>query len=464
MALCDDYGKNVEIMRNRLRVDENFDCIEKHLKIGEGEVCFFYLDGFIKDGDLQRIMQYLLSQKNLPDADTTEMLLPYVEVSVCQSEEDVVGAVLSGQSAMLSQSFGDKVILLDARSYPARTTSEPDTDRVMQGAHDGFVETLVFNTALLRRRIRDTRLTMKYHNMGGSGRTDVVICYMQGVADERTVRKVIERVEQTKPRSLTLGYRSLSESLIKKGWLNPFPKVRITERPDAAAAQVLEGSILILCDTSPQAMIIPTSIFDYLQQTDDFYFPPLTGTYLRLVRTLILLLSMVLTPLWYLCVKHAHTLPEYLLFLIPDNPGALPIIAQLLLAEIALDGLKIASMNTPDSLTNSLSIVGALILGDFAVGVGWLCADVILYMAFVAIANFAQQNNELGYALKFVRVMTLILVYFFDVWGFLIAFLALVLMLVTNKGVTGEGYLYPLVPFNFKALMRLIFRFKKGDE
>ena len=154
----------------------------------------------------------------------------------------------------------------------------------------------------------------------------------------------------------------------------------------------------------------------------------------------------------------------YLLFLLPDNPGALPIIAQLLLAEIALDGLKIASMNTPDSLTNSLSIVGALILGDFAVGVGWLCADVILYMAFVAIANFAQQNNELGYALKFVRIMTLILVYFFDVWGFLIAFLALVLMLVTNKGVTGEGYLYPLVPFNFKALMRLIFRFKKGDE
>ena len=127
-----------------------------------------------------------------------------------------------------------------------------------------------------------------------------------------------------------------------------------------------------------------------------FSFPPLTGTYLRLVRTAILLLSVVITPLWYLALEYETMLPDALKFLVPSNPGALPIILQLFLAEIAIDGLKIASMNTPDILSNSLSVVGALILGDFAVSVGWLCEDVILYMAFVAIANFAQQNYELG--------------------------------------------------------------------
>ena len=462
MSLSENYRENVAHFRECFRVSDNFDCIEKHLSVGIYDITFFYVDGFVKDGEMQRVMQYLLSLKEIGDAPSTERIIPYVEVSRCKEKRRILDAVLSGQSVMFCETFGAEALLIDARTYPSRNTAEPDTDRVMQGAHDGFVETLIFNTALIRRRIRDERLTMEYHNMGGVSKTDVVLCYMKGVADEKLVNAVTERIKNANPDSLTLGYQSLAESLIKSGWLNPFPKIRITERPDAAAAQVLEGSVLIICDTSPQVMIVPTSIFDYLQQTDDFYFPPLTGTYLRLVRTFILLVSIVLTPLWYLCVRNAEMLPPELTFLVPENPGALPIIAQLLLAELALDGLKIASMNTPDMLSNSLSIVGALILGDFAVGVGWLCADVILYMAFVAIANFAQQNHELGYAFKFIRVVTLICVYFFGAWGLLAGAGVFILLVATNKTLLGRSrYLYPLIPFNGKALKRLLIRFKK---
>ena len=462
MSLSDNYEQNVGLLRESLRVRDNFDCIEKHLCVGTCDITFFYVDGFVKDGEMQRIMQYLLSLKQIGDAMSTERIIPYVELSRTKNVRQIIDSVLAGQSVMLCESFGAEALLIDARSYPARNTAEPDTDRVMQGAHDGFVETLIFNTALIRRRIRDERLTMEYHNMGGVSKTDVVLCYMKGIADEDVLRRVKEKIVSATPDSLTLGYQSLAETLIKDGWLNPFPKIRITERPDAAASQVLEGSILIICDTSPQVMIVPTSIFDYLQQTDDFYFPPLTGTYLRLVRTLILLVSIVLTPLWYLCVQNADALPSQLLFLVPESPGALPIIAQLLLAELALDGLKIASMNTPDMLSNSLSIVGALILGDFAVGVGWLCADVILYMAFVAIANFAQQNHELGYAFKFMRVLTLIAVYLFSAWGLLIGAVAFAVLVGTNQTLLGRKYyLYPLIPFNKAALKRLIFRLKK---
>jgi stage V sporulation protein AF len=333
----------------------------------------------------------------------------------------------------------------------------------MQGARDGFVETLIMNTALIRRRIRDPGLTMEYFNIGGSSATDVAVCYVKGIADEESLSNIRKKLSEVRPKSLTLGYQSLAETLIRRGWLNPFPKIRTTERPDTAAAQLMEGSIIVLCDTSPLAMILPTSIFDYLEETGDFYSPPLTGSYLRLVRMAILLLSVIITPLWYLALEYQQLLPDSLLFLVPDDPGALPIILQLLLAEVAIDGLKIASMNTPDILSNSLSVVGALILGDFAVEVGWLSGDVILYMAFVAIANFAQQNYELGYAFKFMRVLTLILTAILGIWGFVAGILLFILAVATNNTVLGKGYLYPLIPLNLKDLGRLIIRQRKTD-
>jgi stage V sporulation protein AF len=295
----------------------------------------------------------------------------------------------------------------------------------------------------------------------------LVLCYLDGKADPELLDKVRKKLASAHPDGVPLGYRSIAETIIGKGWLNPFPKIRLTERPDTAAAHILEGSVILITDTCPQAMILPTSFFDFMQQTDDYYFPPLTGSYLRAVRMLILLLSVVITPLWYLAVEYGEALPPALAFLYPDEPGALPIIAQLLLAEIAIDGLKIASMNTPNMLSSSLSVVGALILGDFAVGVGWLCEDVILYMAFIAISGFAQQNAELGYAFKFFRVVTLLLVFIFGVaglglLGLLLGLALMVVALLTNNTLTGSrGYLYPLIPFNGAALSRLLLRRKK---
>ena len=462
-SFSEDYFQNRHTVSQRLAVRENFDLIERRLEIAGIEMSFFYIDGFTKDSEMQRIMQFLLSLKEVGSADSLLRRLPYVELELVSNYDKLISAVLSGQSALLSESFGAEAILIDLRTYPARTTAEPDSDRVMQGSHDGFVETLIMNTALIRRRIRDERLRMRHLNLGGSSKSDVVVCYMEGVADPECVRSIEKKLSSIRPSSVTLGFRSLAESLIRSGWYNPFPKIRSTERPDAAAAPLMEGSVLVLLDTSPQVMILPTSIFDYLQQTDDFYLPPLTGSYLRLVRALILLLSVIVTPLWYLYLEYADALPGFLSFLIPDDPGALPIILQLFIVEIAIDGLKIASMNTPDMLSNSLSVVGALLLGDFAVGVGWLCADVILYMAFVAIANFAQQNLELGHAFKFMRMMILFLTFILGVWGFVLGIVIFLILVISNKTVLGRRYLYPLIPFDPRALSRLFLRRKKSD-
>lgn len=464
VSLTESYALNVQYFAAGVRAEESFDILTRTLTVGPDEVTLYYIDGFVKDAELQKLMQYFLSQKEIGTPEEFLPRLPQMETATVRVAEELPRALLSGQCVMFSSRFGAAAVVMDIRTYPARGVGEPESDKVMQGARDGFVETLITNTVLIRRRIRDPRLTMRQVTLGGASQTDVVVCYMDGVAEPSYVEGILHKLRSLRTKSLTLGFQSLAESLIRTGWWNPFPKIRTTERPDTAAAQVLEGSVLVLCDTSPQVMILPTSLLDYLQQTDDYYYPPLTGTYLRLVRTFILLLSVVSIPLWYLALQNAEILPPALAFLIPDEPGALPILLQLYLAEIAIDGLKIASMNTPDMLSNSLSVVGALLLGDFAVGVGWFCEDVILYMAFVAIANFAQQNHELGYAFKFMRMLILALTALAGVWGFGAGLALFCFFAATNRTIEGKyRYLYPLIPWNGNAMRHLLFRTKKED-
>lgn len=467
--LSNDYLKNVELLDSLLRVKENFDIIKKPLTMGEDELTFYYIDGFVKDGVMQKMMIYFLSVGKLgTGADAAERFLkghvPYVETEITESVDVLSSMILSGAVVMLGSSFGAKAIVIDARTYPAREPSEPQNDRVMLGARDGFVETLIFNTALIRRRIRDTSLTMTYISIGERSKTDVVLCYMKGRADKEFVAYIEKKLRAIRTDALPMGHQSLSECLIRSRWYNPFPKVRTTERPDAAAAQLLEGSVMIIVDNSPEVMILPTSIFDFMQETNDYYFPPLTGTFLRLVRQVIMWLTLFMTPVWFLLIKNPQLVPDFLAFTIPEEEGRIPILAQLLLTEFVIDGLRMASMNTPDMLSNSLSVVGGLILGDFAISIGWLIPEVILYMAFVSIANFSQRNYQLGYAFKFLRILLLILTALFNLWGFFIGVATVLLLLASNKTVNGKrSYLYPVIPFCWPAFKALFFRVKKRD-
>ena len=465
-TLCEEYQETVKRLNRALRVGESFDVLVKTLRLADGELTLYYIDGFVKDVVMQKLMMHFLSIKKMPVSarEFMETAVPYVETDVTADEERMVQMVLSGATVMLGSTFGRAAVVIDSRTYPARDTAEPEGDRVMQGARDGFVETLIFNTALVRRRIRNPALTMHYMSVGSDSRTDVVLCYMADRADLAYVAQLKERLLQIRTGATTVGHESLAECLIRRRWYNPFPKIRTTERPDSAAAQLLEGSVLILIDNTPQVMVLPSGIFDFMQESNDFYFPPLTGTYIRLVRYAVFLLTLVITPVWLLLLQYPQFVPEWLAFAIPEETGQLPILAQLLLVEFIIDALRLASLNTPNMLNNSLSVVGGLILGDFAVDVGWLIPEVIVYMAFVAIANFTQRSYELGYAIKFLRILLLIATALFGIWGFGGGFAAILILLATNRTVNGKrSYLYPLIPFNGRALWTLLFRVKKKD-
>ncbi len=466
--LTGDFERDTAELDRILRVDESFDLIKRTLLINGKKTAMYYIDGFVKSGEMQKLMLYLVTQKDFGDgkkgaaqqfADTH---VPTVEVDVTDSIDTIITMVMGGCTAFFAEGFGPDCIIIDMRTYPARETQEPDNDRVMRGPRDGFVETLIFNTALIRRRIRDPQLTVAYKCIGKASRTDVALVYMADRVDKKYLAYLEKKLDSIKTDSISLGHQSIAETLIRTRWYNPFPKIRMTERPDAAAASVYEGSIVLVCDNSPEVMIFPTSIFDFLQEADDFYFPPLTGTYLRIIRHGIFWMTILITPIWYLALMNEAILPEWLRFVVPEEAGRLPILVQLFLTEFALDGLRLASLNTPDMLSNSLSVVGGLLLGDFAVKVGWLIPDVILYMAFVAIANFTQSNYELGYAFKYFRMLLLLLVALFNIWGLLGGLALMAILVATNSTANGKrNYLYPLIPFNGRALARLLFRVKK---
>ena len=459
-----DYEENRRAADRYLRVEESFDVVGRNITIGGRRARLYFVDGFVKDDLMQRVMQFLMGAKpeemqSLPTMEAfADRFLPYVEVSEASRMEDIAVQVLSGTLALLVEGYAG-ALMVDARTYPARGVEEPDDDRVLRGAHDGFVETLVFNTALIRRRLRDPRLTMEIVQVGAVSRTDVVISYMEGVADPKRVERLRAAIRGITLPSLTMGQESLAECLARRQWYNPFPKVRYTERPDCAAASIAEGGIAVVVDNTPSVMLLPTSIFEFVQDANDFYFPPLVGTYLRLVRMLIFLLTLFLTPVWYLLLRNPEWIPAWMDFVRIKEPNSVPILLQLLVIELMIDGIKLASLNTPGALNNAFGIVGALILGEFAVGAGLFVPEVMLYMAFVAIATFTQPSFELGYAFKLFRILFLVFSALWGIWGFVGGVALMLLVVATTKTVAGGSYLFPLIPFHGPALLRLLLRF-----
>ena len=452
---------NVVFLDSKLKINNSFDIVSRQITIGGRDACMYLIDGFCKDEMMQKFLQFLMEIKaeDMPGdlEGMTRQFMPYVEVDIQQDFDQIIYFILSGTFALFIDGF-DQCILIDARTYPSRSVEEPEKDKALRGSKDGFVETIVFNTALIRRRIRSTELCMELLNAGTSSKTDIVVCYMQGRVDTKLLHIVKEKIQNIKIDALTMNQETLAECLYKKPWYNPYPKFKYTERPDAAAAHILEGNIVILVDNSPSAMVIPTSLFDLLEEADDFYFPPITGTYLRLTRMLISLLTYLLTPTFLLLMMRPEWIPDTFSFIQLKEEVNLPILWQFLLLELAIDGLKLAAVNTPNMLSTPLSVLAALVLGEFAVESGWFSGEVMLYMAFVAIANYTQSNYELGYAIKFQRILTLLLTAVFGGWGYLAGIILCVLCLVFNKTIGGRGYFYPLLPWDWEQLKKRLLR------
>ena len=463
IRLSEHLDENVTNLNEILNLDSNFDIIRKGITIAGRDACIYFIDGFLEEAIMEKLLEffYKLKPEEMPMTakQMIDHVVPYVEVTAIEEEELLTQSLLSGITCLLIDGY-DTCIGLDCRSYPMRGVDEPSKDKALRGSKDGFVETVVFNTALIRRRIRSPKLSMEILTAGKSSRTDIVLCYMQDRVDRKLLREIRWRINAIKVDALTMNQESLAECIYDRKWFNPFPKFKFTERPDAASAAILEGNIVVLVDNSPQAMIVPTSIFDIVEEADDYYFPPVTGSYLRLTRFLIALITLLLTPVFLLLFQNPQWIPPWLSFIQIKDAINVPIVWQFLMLELAIDGLRLAAINTPSMLSTPLSVVAGIVLGQFTVDSGWFNAEIMMYMAFVAIANYTQSSYELSYALKFMRLIMLVLTSLFDLWGFLIGLLITVVAIVGNKTIAGKSYIYPLLPLNLTQLKKRFLRLR----
>ena len=444
--------ENIKRLETSLNVERNFDILQREVMIAGHRAGFFFIDGFVREDMVEKLMQFFYSLKE-SDMENLDVFLengmPYTEVEKSGNVDTVITQFLSGVSVMVVDGF-DECLLIDCRTSPMRSVSEP--------WRDGFVETLVANAALLRRRIRDPKFSMELYGVGRRSRSDVVICYISDSVDKCVLTRMRKLIQSIDVDALTMNIESLAECMFTHKWINPFPKFKYSERPDTATAAILDGNIVIMVDNSPAVMIIPASIFDIIEEADDFNFSPIIGSYLRITRFFFSIVTWILTPLWLLFVNNPDWVPEFLKFILITDDITVPVLLQLLILELAVDGLKLAAVNTPTMLSTPLSIVAGIVVGEYAVSSGWFNPEALLYMAVVTVGTYGQTNFEMGYAFKFLRVLMLILTQIFNLAGFITGVVISVLMIVFNRTITGKSYIYPLIPWDGKMLKRKVFR------
>jgi len=444
----------------RLGYEVTFDLVFRKLKVAHKRAALVFLDGFVNDVATIHIMRALqaMPRIGITQGALDQLLqeyIPFFEVSVADSLDAAIDELLSGTMLLLIDGIKD-IAVLDVRQYVTRGSEEPTLEKVTRGSRDGFVETALFNVNLIRRRIRDPNLRFEALKVGRRSKTDVLVGYIKDIADPSLVQEVKSRIEAIDRDAIPMGGKNLEEYILGTVF-NPLPVTRYTERPDVAAAHLLEGHITIIVDTTPFVLLVPATVWHFTQHAEEYFQTPPVGTYLRWVRSLGIFGSLFLLPLWYQLAVSAN-LPEWLAFIGPKEPGRLALWFQLLLLEFGLDLIRMALIHTPDSLATSLGLVGAIILGDLAVSVGLFTGEAILYTAIVAICGFATPSIEFGNAIRLFRYLLFFGAVFFGWWGLGGAIIITLLTFGLTKSL-GIPYMWPLLPFDGPALLRVIFRY-----
>ncbi|MCQ6277975.1 spore germination protein [Bacillus sp. EB600] len=447
-------------MKQRVGLGVSFDLNIRKLKILKKDVHIYSVSGLVDTIYAIQLIKELVDLNNNEKLSTNigkliENRLVNQSVQPVENLDELVDKVLSGLIGVVIE--GETVAyVVDVRSYPGRSPQEPDTEKVVRGARDGFVENIIMNTALIRRRIRDERLRYEMVRIGERSKTDVAIAYLEDVADPDLLNIIRKELKAIEIDGIPMADKTIEEFVLKQG-LNPFPLVRYTERADVAAAHILEGHVVIIVDTSPSVIITPTTYFHHVQHAEEFREAPAMGTFVRWTRFLGVLVSIFLLPLWLLFVLEPSLLPEKLSFIGPSEQTNIPIILQIFLADFGIEFLRIAAIHTPTPLSTAMGLIAAVLIGQIAISVGLFVPEVILYVAVSGIGTFTTPSYELSVANKMGRLLLLLLVAFFHTPGFVIGSTLFFIFMVQTRALN-TPYFWPFLPFEPKGFLQIIFR------
>ncbi len=463
MRISRNLTENIAQARTMLPISKSFDVVTRDLYLGQTRAYWIGINGFCKTEILQQIFSDLQNPLYMKD-DKVESIerymnakIGYAQTSLTDDWDVILRNVCSGPSVLFIDGF-DQAILMDVRTYPARSVGEPDTERVSRGSRDGFVETMLFNANLIRRRIRSPRLTFEILSVGEESKTDVAVAYLDDHADRELIARIKKALNDLEITSLTMGSKSLEELLVPKKWLHPLPSFHLTERPDVACSFLEEGHIAIIVDNSPTVLILPCTIFQFTQSPEDYYKSPLVGTYFRLVRFLCIPISLLLMPFFLLITVHYPRLCEEWNLL---STGILPgptLIFYVFAVEFLLDLFRYSASVSSSRFSGSLSIVGGLIIGDIAVELHWASVEILFYAAITLLTTLALSSTEFADGLRVYRIFLIVATAFWGIWGFGVGLFLVLLSAFTTPTFARMSYFWPLFPFNWKALRTLLFR------
>lgn len=454
-------------LQEKMGLGISFDVVLREMTFGGARCGIFYLNGFVKDAALIEVIKRLTyaEEKELgghPLDAFQQKLIPHIQVEKIVNFDELVDRVLTGMTAVFIENEGAGLVI-DAKNFPARSIEEPELEKVVRGARDGFVETLMINVTLIRRRLRDPRLKLEIVKVGSRTKMDICVAYIQDIVAPDLMEEFRKRIDKIKVDGIPLGEKQLEEALVHKNGWNPYPLVRYSERPDVVASHLLEGHAVVLSDTSPSAMILPCTFFQLMQHAEEYRQNPTVGTYMRWVRYFGILASLFLLPVWYLMVAHPELKPPGMEWIGPQQTGKLPVLVQFLIAELGVDLMRMAAIHTPSPLTTAMGLIAAILIGQIAVATGIFVNEVIMYMAVATIGNFATPSYELGMANRLSRVFLLLAAAAFAIPGLVAAATIWLIVMVLQRSYNSP-YMWPFIPFNAKALLAIAVRRPFGSS
>ncbi|SDH10182.1 stage V sporulation protein AF [Alteribacillus persepolensis] len=455
-----DIELNEKILKERLGIGTSFDVGVRKLDILGKEIQIYFVTGLC---DIEYIIEILKELMDLEARrrrtdnvkEAIENHLTHVQVEYKETLEDCIVEMLSGLIFILVEDE-DEAFVIDVRNYPGRGPEEPDNEKVIRGARDGYTENIIENTGLTRRRIRDERLRHEIMRVGVRSKTDICIAYIDGIADPKLVDIIKKELENIEVDGLPMAEKVVEEYMVNQGG-NPFPLVRYTERPDVAAVHLFEGHVVVMVDASPSVIITPTTLFHHVQHAEEYRQAPFIGTFVKWIRFFGMFASIFILPLWLLMVLEPNLLPDELAYIGPSEDANVSEFMQIFLADVGLELLRMAAIHTPSALTTALGLVAALLIGEIAIEVGLFTSEVVLYVALSAIGSYANPSYELGIAFKMIRLFLLVVVVSFGSIGFVIACTVIFLMLARIRSLN-KPYLWPFLPFDVRELWQIAIR------
>jgi len=451
----DTLGGNADLLVRRFQIQ----VLKKKLNCG-----LVYLDGASSKSDMNDILRALMLEMDESIQSKESVInivvsqcIPYADVTVKETVVGTANWLLSGNSVLFLDGT-EYAIGLSTQAFKERAVEQPQTEQVIQGSREGFIESIGTNISLLRKRMRSSNLHVELIQLGEETATNVVYCYMKGIVNSDLVVEVRRRLDRVKTDSLYgAGYL---EQFIEDNFYSPFPQIQNTERPDKAVAALLEGRVVLLVDGTPFALIVPAVFSQFYQTTEDYDTRFLMASMIRLIRLIALLFSLIFPSLYVSLISfNPEMIPTKFAVAVAGGRAGVPFpaIAEIFGLELIMEILREATIRLPQQIGGALSIVGVLVIGQAAVQAGFVSPITVVIVALTTIGSFATPAYNAAIALRMLRFPLMIMAGMFGLYGVMAG-----LILITNHlnalESFGVPYLSPIVPTSTSGLKDTIIR------